>query len=214
VNAPQSGIPPVPHPFLPPLPGPLVLASQSPRRAHILTAQQLAFRVDPSDADETPLPGELPAPHVLRLAMEKARAVAARHPEAVTLACDTVVVLDGAILGKPRDPEHALQLLGCLAGREHQVYSGVALVAPRAGFARADHDVTVVRFRAAGEAELRRYVDTGEPADKAGAYGIQGHGAMLVDGIVGCYFNVMGMPLVALRRLWMACAGQLEGRAG
>lgn len=214
MTAPPSPGPSAPHPFLPALPGPLVLASASPRRAHILQAQQLAFVVDPSAADETALPGEQPAPHVLRLAMEKARTVAARHPAAVTLACDTIVVLDGGILGKPRDAQHAVQMLQQLAGREHQVFSGVALVAPRVGFARADHDVTVVRFRPLDQAEIRRYVAGGEPADKAGAYGIQGHGAMLVEAIAGCYFNVMGMPLVALRRLWMACVQQQQGHPG
>ena len=206
MNAPRPDAAVVPHPFLPALPAPLVLASQSPRRAHILRAQQLAFSIDPAAADESALPGEEPCPHVLRLALEKARTVALRHPAAVCLGCDTVVVLDGDILGKPRDRGHAAQMLHRLAGREHQVFSGVALVAPGLGFAQADHDVTAVRFRPLSPAEIERYVATGEPADKAGAYGIQGHGAMLVDGIQGCYFNVMGMPLVALRRLWMACA--------
>lgn len=212
MNAPRPDAAVIPHPFLPALPAPLVLASQSPRRAHILTAQQLAFTIDPAAADESALPGEEPRPHVLRLALEKARTVASRHPACVCLGCDTVVVLDGDILGKPRDPEHAAQMLRRLAGREHQVFSGVALVAPQIAFAQADHDVTAVRFRPLSDPEIARYVATGEPADKAGAYGIQGHGAMLVDGIQGCYFNVMGMPLVALRRLWLACAARASAQ--
>jgi septum formation protein len=194
------------HPFLPPLPGPLVLASQSPRRAQVLRAQQLSFTVDPAEVDESALPGEGPVQHVLRLGLAKAERVAARHPGAVTLGCDTIVVIDGEILGKPHDSAEAIAMLQRLAGREHQVFSAVALVITSAGFRAADHDETRVRFRALTQAEIERYVATGEPLDKAGAYGIQEHGALLVRAILGCYFNVMGMPLTALRRVWLACA--------
>lgn len=188
------------HPFLPDPRRPLVLASQSPRRADILRAQGLRFTIAPAEVDESALPDEAPGPHVERLALEKARAIAAIDRTCVALGCDTVVVIDGEILGKPRDAAHARAMLARLAGREHVVFSAVALASGER--AVVGHETTRVRFRALREDEIAAYVASGEPMDKAGAYGIQGQGAMIVAGIDGCYFNVMGLPLQTLRRLW------------
>ena len=196
------------HPFLRASERPLVLASRSPRRAEILRAQGLAFTVQPAGIDETVLDDETPGAHVRRLALEKARAVAADHPGAMVLGSDTVVVIDGEILGKPEDEAEARAMLRRLAGREHAVYSAAALVTADAH--AVDHDVTRVRFRELDHHEIAAYVASGEPMDKAGAYGIQQRGALLVAGIDGCYFNVMGLPLQALRRVWIEMVGAAD----
>ncbi|NIP81840.1 MAG: septum formation inhibitor Maf [Gemmatimonadetes bacterium] len=177
----------------------LVLASTSPRRRRLLEQLGLRFDVVPATVDEAALPGEEAVAHVERLALHKARAVAAERPDAVVIGGDTVVVLDGEILTKPVDPEDAVATLMRLSGREHRVETGVAVVAPhRAVVAVVGADV---RFRAFGHSEAEDYAATGEPLDKAGAYGIQGKGAVLVDSIRGDYFAVMGLPLVAVVRL-------------
>ena len=190
------------HPFLTDPGRPLVLASGSPRRRDILAAQGLVFAVQPADVDESALEGEAPGPHVERLALDKARAVAHEHADALVMGCDTVVVIDGEILGKPVDEAAARAMLARLAGREHVVHSSVALVCAALDRAVVGHDTTRVRFRTLDAAEIDAYVAGGEPMDKAGAYGIQGTGAMVVASIEGCYFNVMGLPLQTLRRLW------------
>lgn len=172
----------------------LVLASASPRRRHLLEQLGLLFDVDPAHVDESALPDETPAAHVERLALEKARAVAARRPGAIVLGGDTVVVLDGAVLGKPVGPEEAVEMLLRLQGREHRVETGVALVTPD-GREAAEVVTVDVRFRAFGRERAEAYVATGEPLDKAGAYGIQGYGSVLVDSIRGDYFAVMGLPV-------------------
>lgn len=172
----------------------LVLASASPRRRHLLEQLGLRFDVDPAHVDESALPDEAPAAHVERLALEKARSVAARRPEAIVLGGDTVVVLDGVVLGKPGTPAEAAAMLLSLAGREHRVETGVALVAPDGREATAVVGADV-RFRPFDRAWAEAYVATEEPLDKAGAYGIQGHGAVLVDSIRGDYFAVMGLPV-------------------
>jgi len=190
------------HPFLPKLPCPVILASASPRRAQILQQHGLQFTVEPSGSAETERAGESPSEHVLRLALEKASAVAERNPDALCLGCDTVVVLDEEILGKPSTEAEAREMLARLAGREHRVFSSVALVQKGSGHSAAAGQETRVQFRELDAREIADYVATGEPMDKAGAYGIQGYGAMLVRSIDGCYFNVMGLPLEALRELW------------
>ena len=200
------------HPFLARPAHPLVLASRSPRRAEILRAQGLTFDVRPAEIDESVLPDEAPAEHVRRLALEKARAIATERPDALVLGSDTIVVIDGEILGKPTDTAHARAMLRRLAGREHQVFSSAGLVAPAAE--AVDHDVTRVRFRDLTDAEIAAYVASGEPMDKAGAYGIQQLGALVVAGIDGCYFNVMGLPLQALRRVWVEIVGPMEASRG
>ena len=172
----------------------LVLASASPRRRHLLEQLGLLFEVDPAHVDESALPGEAPAAHVERLALEKARAVAARRPDAIVLGGDTEVVLDGVVLGKPSSAAEAVDMLLRLQGREHRVETGVALVAP--GGREAAEVVGVdVRFRPFDRARAEAYVATDEPLDKAGAYGIQGYGSVLVEAIRGDYFAVMGLPV-------------------
>ena len=187
----------------------LVLASASPRRRELLAALGLSFDVRPTDLDERPLPGEEPAAHVRRLAREKA-AAAARDGELV-LAADTVVAVDGEILGKPRDAGEARRMLERLSGRTHEVHSGVAL---RLGASAPREAVEVVRtrvrFAPLSAAELDWYLASGEPFDKAGAYAIQGLGALLVEEIEGNYTNVVGLPLPAVRRLFAALGLELR----
>lgn len=179
---------------------PLVLASQSPRRADLLVMLGLTFEVDAATIVEDVLEGEDPNTHVLRLAAEKARVVAARRPDALVIAGDTVVIRDDEILGKPRDADDAVAMLTSLAGRHHEVVSALALAEP-SGRVHSGVSRTVVRFRAFDHDEARSYVATGEPMDKAGAYGIQGLGAVLVDSVEGDFFTVMGLPLPLLVRM-------------
>ncbi|GJG85199.1 Maf-like protein [Gemmatimonadetes bacterium T265] len=178
---------------------PVVLASQSPRRRDLLTLVGIPHTVRPADVDETVRPGEAPAPYVERLAREKARAVAAASGDAVVVAADTTVVVDGEILGKPRDAAEARAMVARLAGRTHEVFTGMAVRrgGPGAREAAAVERVRVT-FRPLGAAEVAAYVATGEPMDKAGAYGIQGYGATIVERIEGDYFAVMGLSLVRL----------------
>lgn len=173
---------------------PLVLASGSPRRAALLTMLGLDHEVLPTRVDERVLPGETPPGHVERLARDKARAAADERPGALVLAGDTVVVRDGQILGKPDDEDHAVAMLVSLAGRSHVVATGTALRGPR-GESRSRVDLAQVRFRDFGEDMARAYVATGEPMDKAGAYGIQGLGAALVSRVEGDYYTVVGLPV-------------------
>jgi septum formation protein len=189
-----------------PGPTPLILASASPRRAEILSTLGLPHRVEPARVDELPAPGEDPVVHAERLAREKAAEVAGRHPGAWVVAGDTVVTVDGRILGKPGDGEEAVAMLLALQGRAHQVASGLALALPvgrgRAGPALLSGvEITEVRFRSFDEAMARAYVATGEPMDKAGAYGIQGLGSALVMGITGDYSGVVGLPVPLLLAL-------------
>lgn len=188
----------------------LVLASASPRRRELLAGLGLAFEVRPVDLDETPYPGEAPRDYVLRLALGKA---AARAEEGeLVLAADTTVVLDGELLGKPTDPEDARRMLRKIAGREHTVYSGIALLETLGGRA-AETGELVARSAAAVETsgvvmadlddgEIAWYAGTGEPLDKAGSYAVQGIGALFVEAVHGSYTNVVGLPLPATRRLF------------
>lgn len=168
---------------------PLVLASSSPRRRQLLEMLGIPFRVHSADVQEIPLPNEAPAAYTSRLARDKARAV----PGAWVLGADTTVVLDGHLLEKPADAEDAVRMLTRLAGRRHEVITAVCLLADGREFVAVD--TTAVYFRPATEEFLRAYVATGEPMDKAGAYGIQGYGAALVDRIEGDFFSVMGLPV-------------------
>jgi septum formation protein len=172
----------------------LVLASASPRRRELLARLGLDPLIRPADIDETPRPGEDPHDLVVRLASVKAATSLARgHAEDVVLAADTEVVLDGQVLGKPRDRDDAARMLRRLAGRSHEVVTGVAV--RRGGTARATRVTTEVRFRPVSDAEIGWYVATGEPDGKAGAYGLQGAGAALVERIDGSDTNVIGLPL-------------------
>lgn len=182
----------------------IVLASASPRRRALLRQIGLPFQVVPAGVDEERLLAELepagdPGRAVERLALAKARAVAARlRRPAVVIGADTTVVLGRRWLQKPRDPEEARAMLARLAGRTHEVYTGVALVeAPRGREATA-HQRTRVTMAALDPVRIERYVRTGEPLDKAGAYAVQGYGSILVERIEGCYFNVVGLPLPLL----------------
>lgn len=171
----------------------VILASQSPRRRELLRLIGVAHEVEPADIDETLLPGEVPLQHAERLAQEKAHVIATRHPDAVVIAADTIVVLDGDVLGKPADVPEACAILGRLSGRTHTVHTAVAV---RYGGRTASGVESVeVTFRPLDETRIAQYVATGEPMDKAGSYGIQGYGATLVERIHGDYFAVMGLAL-------------------
>lgn len=173
----------------------LVLASGSPRRRDILAALGLPCDVRPPQLDEVLRPDEQAADAARRLAEEKAGAVAA-EPAELVLAADTIVSLDGELLGKPADPEEAAHMLARLAGRTHAVITGVAL--RTAGGTSSLSARTLVTFRALDADEIAAYVATGEPFDKAGAYGIQGYGSALIERIEGDFFNVMGLPVPTL----------------
>jgi septum formation protein len=177
----------------------VILASSSPRRRELLSLVGIAHEVVPADIDESYLAGESPAEHAERLAREKAAVVAAAAPDAVTVAADTIVVIDGDVLGKPRDAAHAAQMLRRLSGRSHRVITAVAAVW-RGATVSAIEDVGVT-FRPLTEREISAYIATREPMDKAGAYGIQGFGATIVDRVDGDYFAVMGLAVNRLVRL-------------
>jgi septum formation protein len=177
----------------------LILASASPRRSSILTSLGLEHRVVPARVDEAAHPAENPLAHVERLARAKAAAVAPLHREAWVLAGDTVVTVDGDLLGKPRNEGEAVSMLLRLQGRAHRVASGLALAGR--GELVSGVEVTEVRFRPFDQATAMAYAASGEPMDKAGAYGIQGLGAALVEGITGDYSGVVGLPVPLLIRL-------------
>lgn len=177
------------------LSAPLILASASPRRIELLRILGLDFAVMQSGADETFVPGEAPLAHVLRLSAEKARRVAVAHSGSWVLGADTIVVIDGEVLGKPDGPEEARQMLKKLSARAHTVYTGFTLVRRDARIALSEGIVSTVIFRAISEDELSWYVHSAEPYDKAGAYAVQGMGAFFIKEIQGSYTNVMGLPL-------------------
>ena len=177
----------------------LILASASPRRAEILRGAGLQFTVLSSAVDETPMPSEVPQDLVRRLALAKAELVAARAlGPAIVIAADTAVVLEGAILGKPRTSEDARQMLAKLSGRTHSVMTGVALIRLPDAERREFIETTQVHFASVSNEEIVKYLASGEPFDKAGAYAIQGLGGRFVPRIDGCYFNVVGLPLARL----------------
>jgi septum formation protein len=183
----------------------LILASSSPRRQQLIRTLGLPVRIAPSRADEHTPEGWPPHRIVEELALRKAQAVyrqmLEQHPPeetAIVVGSDTIVALDGEIMGKPADPGEAERMLARLSGRTHEVYTGVACIRCGDGDTAVSHRVTKVRMRKLAADQIRRYVATGEPLDKAGAYGIQELGALLVDGIEGCYFNVVGLPLSLL----------------
>ena len=174
----------------------VVLASSSPRRRQLLNLIGIAHEVRPANIDESPRPREVPRRHAERLAREKASAVATRDPDLVTIGADTVVVINRTVLGKPADGDEAARMLGLLSGREHLVITAVAV--SRGKKLRSAIEEVRVRFRRLRDDEIQAYIATGEPMDKAGAYGIQGFGATIVERIEGDYFAVMGLPLVRL----------------
>jgi nucleoside triphosphate pyrophosphatase len=186
----------------------LLLASASPRRAGLLTAAGFSFDVVPADVDEQVLPGEDPDSHVLRLARAKVRAVTSAAPGSVILGADTIVLVDGEILGKPGDDARAASMLRRLSGRGHEVLTGVAI-------RRGDHEEsgverTSVRFLPLSDREIAWYISTGEARDKAGAYGAQGLASRFIERIDGSYSNVVGLPVPLVCRL-LNRLGELPG---
>jgi len=177
----------------------LILASQSPRRKELLTLMGLTFQTIASDVVETAPPHLTPGALTEHLARQKAEAVARMHPHACVIGSDTVVYIDDTPLNKPKSEQEAFEMLSRLQGREHEVYTGVCVIC--SGQTDTAHERTRVVFAPMTEAEIRWYIQTGEPMDKAGAYGIQGHGGMFVKGIEGNYFNVMGLPLPLTYRM-------------
>ncbi len=184
------------------MPRPIVLASASPRRRELLEQIGLEFTIVVSDVVESDCDWASPIELVTQLAHHKARRVASsQSKEAVIIGADTVVVVDGQVLGKPAHEAEAIAMLRCLRGREHQVYTGVAVVDSLNEQEAQAYEMTRVFMRRYGDDEIERYVRSGEPRDKAGAYAIQGLGALLVAGIEGCYTNVVGLPVARLGQM-------------
>jgi len=174
----------------------VILASASPRRQDLLNLIGIKHEVRPANIDETMRPREAPARHAERLAREKASVIAVRDPDLITIGADTVVVINRKVLGKPTDTADAARMLGMLSGREHMVITAVAVARGRK--LRSAIEEVRVKFRRLRDDEIEAYIATGEPMDKAGAYGIQGFGATIVERVEGDYFAVMGLPLVRL----------------
>ena len=174
----------------------LILASASPRRRDLLRNAGFDFEVRPSQIVEEIQPGELPEDFARRAAREKALQIAASSPRGgLVLGADTIVVIDGQTLGKPSDPQDATRMLRLLSGRTHQVHTGICLVRAPDSIEALKHETTLVTFRELDEEEIRQYVESGEPSDKAGAYAIQGLASKFVTRISGCYSNVVGLPI-------------------
>ncbi len=181
----------------------IVLASASPRRRELLQNMGLDFEIITSDGAEQVFENELPQDTVKRLSSEKALNVAKRAPydDCIVIGADTVVAIDGKILGKPVDEGDAKRMLTLLSGRTHKVYTGVSVIETTSGERVSDYVETEVKFVNLTERQIEKYVSSGEPMDKAGAYGIQDLGAMLVEKINGDYFNVVGLPVSRLARI-------------
>ena len=187
---------------------PLILASGSPRRRELLDLMGLTYTVETPDVDES-FSGR-PSETVMEISRRKAAAVAARHSDSIIIAADTLVFADGA-LGKPHTPERAKEMLRSLAGNWHHVYTGITVINTRSGRILRNVDKTRVHLVSMTEQEIDAYVATGEPLDKAGAYGIQGMGGMFVDRIDGSYSNVVGLPMSMLRTM-LAQASVMDER--
>ena len=188
----------------------VILASQSPRRRELLGLLGIPFTVRVADIDETMEPGAEAYSEVARVSRMKAMAVP-REPEDLVIAADTIVVCDGRILGKPRDQEEARDMLRLLSGRDHQVMTGMTVL--RGDKAAICTEVTDLRFRELSDREIDAYVATGEPMDKAGAYGIQGGAALFCERMVGDYYNVMGLPVCRLSKILHQIAPDMMGGA-
>ena len=182
----------------------LVLASASPRRQELLRNAGISFVVQPTDVPEVPRPGESPRTFAERMAREKGLAGFRRQPDSFVLGADTIVVVDAEILGKPPDDADAARMLRLLSGRTHQVITGVCLVGPQlrtenqqpeTGFEDVRSEATLVTMEALSDDDIRSYISTGEPMDKAGAYAIQGRASQWISHIDGDYFNVVGLPV-------------------
>ena len=177
----------------------LYLASSSPRRKELLEKAGFEFTVEPAKISEAVLRGTPPMQIVEQLSSRKASAVAKLHPTDTILAADTIVVLQGRILGKPKDEEAAAAMLKLLSGNVHQVYTGYTIISGEKLL--CGHEVTSVEFYPLSQQEIARYVASGEPLDKAGAYGIQGRGALFVKRVNGDFYNIVGLPIAKISRL-------------
>lgn len=180
---------------------PLILASASPRRKELLRQARIPFIIRPSDVDEAVGLSGSPAEKAEMLAFLKASDVAKKTPGGIVLGADTIVVLDDVVFGKPSDNDHAFSMLSVLSGREHLVITGIAIIDTVKGIVRKGFELTKVRFAKLSSEEIWYYISTGEPEGKAGAYAVQGIGALLVESIQGCYTNVVGLPLNKLRKM-------------
>lgn len=178
----------------------IILASASPRRRELIENLKIDFEVRTADCEEITVPGERPEDTVKRLSLTKARCVAELEgDDAVVIGADTVVAIDGKILGKPADEHEAAEMLKLLSGRTHRVYTGLAVIG--GGKTVNEYVETEVKFYDLTDSQIKRYIATGEPMDKAGAYGIQKYGSLLVEEIRGDYFNVVGLPVGRLDRV-------------
>lgn len=178
----------------------IILASQSPRRKELLERMGITdFKVIPAQGEELVTRTLTADQLVEELSQRKCAEVAAAHPKDLIIAADTVVSINNRVLGKPRSEEDAARMLAALSGKLHLVYTGVTVA--KEGRTLTQHEVTSVRFRTLTQADIIRYIATGEPMDKAGAYGIQGYGSVLVEGISGDYYNVVGLPVCRLARM-------------
>ena len=186
----------------------LILASQSPRRKELLGLFHIPFEIRVADIDETMDPNGAPFEEVARVSRCKALAIA-REKEDVLVAADTIVVCQGKILGKPRSKQEALEMLQMLSGRDHQVMTGVTVL--REDMAETFTEITRIHFRELSQGQIRAYVATGEPMDKAGAYGIQGGAALFCSHMIGDYYNVMGLPVCRLGEVLRKMAPDMMG---
>lgn len=179
----------------------IILASASPRRKEILENTNTKFEIIKSEIDEVILDNELPSQVVMRLAFEKSIDIALKHPDSLVIGADTVVVLNNNILGKPKDSSDAFNMIKQLSGKTHQVITGISLINLNANQKIIEYVVSNVKFKNLSEEDIKDYIQTNESLDKAGAYGIQGFGAMLVEEIQGDYFNIVGLPISRLSDL-------------
>ena len=177
------------------LSSPFILASASPRREELLNSVGLKFKILPAHIDETYLAGETPRTHVRRLSGDKAQAIASQHPNALVLGADTIVVIDGLILGKPENKKKARQMLEKLSDRQHTVFTGFTIACDCCRISKTRVVQSAVYFKAISPEEMDWYVDSDEPYDKAGGYAVQGKGASFIKAIRGSYTNVIGLPL-------------------
>ena len=184
----------------------VILASQSPRRRELLGLFPFSFEIQVADIDEAMDPAKAPFDEVARVSRLKAQAIS-RQPEDVVIAADTIVVCQGQVLGKPHDEEDAFRMLRLLSGKDHQVMTGMCVL--HGDRCAVCTEVTDIHFRPLSDREIRAYIATGEPMDKAGAYGIQGGAALFAEKMVGDYYNVMGLPVCRLGQILRQCAPQL-----
>lgn len=187
----------------------LILASGSPRRQELLTSLRLTFETRVSNVEEFAAPGETPGDYVRRLSVEKAESVSREFPDAIVIGADTIVYIDQQILEKPKDAPDAEAMLAKLAGKTHTVFTGLAVIHASSGLRLSELDRTDVTISNMTANEIRWYVATGEPLDKAGSYAVQGIGAAFVESINGNYTNVVGLPLPLLRRMLSAAGRDL-----